>query len=50
LLGFDESSGDLPLDETKFSETAEGKRRATTQKAKQARKARRGERRGRGNR
>ena len=48
LLGFDESSGDLPLDETKFSETAEGKRRAATQKAKQARKARRGERRGRG--
>ena len=48
LLGFDAKNGDLPIDETKFSETTEGKRRAATQKAKQARKARRGERRGRG--
>ena len=48
LLGFDLADGDLPLDEVKFSETAEGKKRAATQRAKQARKARKGERRGRG--
>jgi 23S rRNA pseudouridine955/2504/2580 synthase len=40
--------GDLPIDEIKFSETREGKKRATEQAAKQARKARKGERRGRG--
>jgi 23S rRNA pseudouridine955/2504/2580 synthase len=50
LLGFDPRAGDLPIDEVKFSETAEGKRRAVIQKAKQARKARKGERRGRGSR
>jgi len=47
LLGFDPADGDLPLDEVKFSETAEGRKRAASQKAKQVRKARRGERRGR---
>jgi len=48
-LGFDQSAGDLlPIDEVKFSETREGKKRAIEQKAKQARKARKGERRGRG--
>ncbi len=47
-LGFEEAQGDaLPLDEVKFKETAEGKRRAIAHKAKDARKARRGERRGR---
>jgi len=47
LLGFDPADGDLPLDEVKFSETSEGRKRAASQKAKQVRKARRGERRGR---
>ncbi|MCZ4342519.1 RluA family pseudouridine synthase [Sphingomonadaceae bacterium G21617-S1] len=47
-LGFEEARGDaLPIDEVKFSETPEGKRRAIAHKAKDARKARRGERRGR---
>ena len=46
-LGFDQADGDLPIDEVKFSETTEGKRRAATARAKDARKARRGERRGR---
>ncbi|MBP8234902.1 RluA family pseudouridine synthase [Rhizorhabdus sp.] len=46
-LGFTQSEGDLPLDEVKFSETEEGKRRIATARAKDARKARRGERRGR---
>ena len=50
LLGFDIRAGDLPIDEIKFSETREGKKRATEQAAKQARKARKGERRGRGTR
>ena len=48
LLGFELTAGDLPIDEVKFSETPEGKKRAASQKAKQARKARKGERRGRG--
>lgn len=49
LLGFDEKLGDLlALDEPKFSETAEGKRRATVAIAKSRRKERKGERRGRG--
>ena len=49
LLGFDRAAGDaLPLDEPKFSETAEGKRRAASAAAKARRKERRGERRGRG--
>ena len=47
-LGFETAKGDaLPVDEVKFSETPEGKRRALAHKAKDARKARRGERRGR---
>jgi 23S rRNA pseudouridine955/2504/2580 synthase len=46
-LGFDLSLGDLPLDEVKFSETPEGKRKAVTAAAKARRKERRGERRGR---
>ncbi len=48
ILGFEEAKGDaLPIDEVKFSETPEGKRRALAHQAKDARKARRGERRGR---
>ena len=47
-LGFDLSLGDLPLDEVKFSETAEGKRKAVSAAAKARRKERRGERRSRG--
>jgi 23S rRNA pseudouridine955/2504/2580 synthase len=47
-LGFEAAQGDaLPIDEVKFAETAEGKRRLAAAKAKDARKARRGERRGR---
>ncbi len=48
-LGFSIEDGDaLPLEEPKFSDTAEGKKRAVAQKAKAARKERKGERRGRG--
>ncbi|HEY0043373.1 MAG TPA: RluA family pseudouridine synthase [Allosphingosinicella sp.] len=47
-LGFDLALGDLPLDEIKFSETAEGKRKAVSAAAKARRKERKGERRGRG--
>jgi 23S rRNA pseudouridine955/2504/2580 synthase len=47
-LGFDLASGDLPLDEVKFSETPEGKRKAATAAAKARRKERKGERRSRG--
>jgi 23S rRNA pseudouridine955/2504/2580 synthase len=48
-LGFEEADGDaLPFDEVKFSQTPEGKARAMAQKAKAARKARKGERRSRG--
>lgn len=47
-LGFDPADGDLPLDEIKFSETAEGKRRAAEAAAKSRRKERKGERRSRG--
>jgi 23S rRNA pseudouridine955/2504/2580 synthase len=47
-LGFEASAGDLPLDEVKFSETPEGKRKATTAAAKARRKDRKGERRSRG--
>ena len=47
-LGFDLAGGDLPLDEVKFSETAEGKRKAATAAAKSRRKERKGERRSRG--
>jgi 23S rRNA pseudouridine955/2504/2580 synthase len=48
-LGFDPALGDaLPIDEMKFSETPEGKRRAAAHAAKDRRKERKGERRGRG--
>ena len=47
-LGFDPELGDLPLDEVKFSETPEGKRRAAGAAAKARRKERKGERRSRG--
>jgi 23S rRNA pseudouridine955/2504/2580 synthase len=47
-LGFDPALGDLPLDEVKFGETPEGKRRAASAAAKSRRKERKGERRGRG--
>ena len=46
-LGFDPAAGDLPLDEIKFSETPEGKRKAATAAAKSRRKERKGERRSR---
>jgi 23S rRNA pseudouridine955/2504/2580 synthase len=46
-LGFDPTLGDLPLDETRFSDTSEGKRRAAAAAAKSRRKERRGERRSR---
>jgi 23S rRNA pseudouridine955/2504/2580 synthase len=46
-LGFDPEAGDLPLDEVKFSETPEGKRRAASAAAKSRRKERKGERRSR---
>jgi len=49
-LAFDPVKADLPLDEPKFSETAEGKRRAVAAIAKARRKERKGERRGRGQR
>jgi 23S rRNA pseudouridine955/2504/2580 synthase len=47
-LGFELEQGDLPLDEVKFSQTAEGKRKAATSAAKARRKERKGERRNRG--
>ena len=47
-LGFDPALGDLPLDEVKYGETPEGKRRAATAAAKARRKERKGERRSRG--
>jgi len=47
-LGFDPKLGDLPLDEVKFSETPEGKRKAVSAAAKARRKERKGERRSRG--
>ena len=46
-LGFDLSLGELPLDEVKFSETPEGKRKAISAAAKSRRKDRKGERRSR---
>jgi 23S rRNA pseudouridine955/2504/2580 synthase len=46
-LGFDPALGELPLDEIKFSETPEGKRKAASAAAKARRKERRGERRSR---
>ena len=49
MLGFDPALADaLPFDEPKFSETAEGKRKAVSQAAKARRKDRKGERRSRG--
>jgi 23S rRNA pseudouridine955/2504/2580 synthase len=48
-LGFELSDGDaMVLDEVKFSETPEGQRRVALNKAKSARKERKGERRSRG--
>jgi 23S rRNA pseudouridine955/2504/2580 synthase len=47
-LGFDLAAGDLPLDQAKFSETAEGRRKAAAAAAKARRKERKGERRSRG--
>jgi 23S rRNA pseudouridine955/2504/2580 synthase len=47
-LGFDLDLGDLPLDEVKFGETPEGKRRAATAAGRERRKQRKGERRSRG--
>jgi 23S rRNA pseudouridine955/2504/2580 synthase len=49
-LGFDPAIGDLPLDEVRFGETPEGRRRATAAAAKARRKERKGERRSRGRR
>jgi 23S rRNA pseudouridine955/2504/2580 synthase len=47
-LGFDTALGDdLPLDEVKYGETAEGKRKAASAAAKARRKERKGERRNR---
>ena len=46
-LGFDLELADLPLDEVKYSETPEGKRKAVSAAAKTRRKERRGERRSR---
>lgn len=46
-LGFDLELGDLPLDEVKYSETPEGKRKAVSAAAKARRKDRKGERRSR---
>jgi 23S rRNA pseudouridine955/2504/2580 synthase len=47
-LGFDLELADLPLDEVKYSETPEGKRKAVSAAAKARRKDRKGERRNRG--
>lgn len=48
-LGFDTELGDaMVLDEVKFKDTAEGQQRLVANKAKAARKERKGERRGRG--
>src|SRR3712207_1006503 len=47
-LGFDAGVGDLPLDEARYSETPEGKRKAASAAAKARRKERKGERRSRG--
>ncbi len=47
-LGFDPANADLPLDDVKYSETPEGKRKAESAAAKSRRKDRKGERRGRG--
>jgi 23S rRNA pseudouridine955/2504/2580 synthase len=49
-LGFEPQAGDIELDEVKYSETAEGKRKAASAAAKARRKDRKGERRNRGRR
>jgi len=49
-LGFNPMLGDLELDDVKFSDTAEGKKRIVAQQAKARRKERKGERRSRGGR
>jgi len=46
-LGFDPALGELPLDEIRFSETPEGRRKAVSAAAKARRKDRKGERRNR---
>ena len=46
-LGFDPAEADLPLDEIKYSDTPEGKRKAASAAAKARRKERKGERRAR---
>ena len=49
LLGFDPALGDtMPFDQPKYSETAEGKKKAANAAAKARRKERKGERRNRG--
>ncbi len=47
-LDFELAAGDLPLDEVKFGDTPEGKRKAASAAAKARRKERKGERRSRG--
>ena len=47
-LGFDPALGDLPLDEVKYSQTPEGRRKAASAAAKSRRRERKGERRSRG--
>jgi 23S rRNA pseudouridine955/2504/2580 synthase len=47
-LGFNPMAGDLEIDDVKFSDTPEGKKRIESQQAKARRKERKGERRGRG--
>jgi len=47
-LGFDPEAADLPLDEPRFSETPEGRRKAAGVAAKARRRERKGERRKRG--
>ncbi|MFS0737363.1 RluA family pseudouridine synthase [Sphingomonas sp. 1P06PA] len=49
-LAFDPALADLPLDDVKAKDTPEGKRRAALHQAKDRRKERKGERRGRGTR
>ncbi len=44
MLGFDMELGDVPLDETRYADTAEGKAKADAAAAKSRRKARKGER------
>ncbi|QHL90091.1 RluA family pseudouridine synthase [Sphingomonas changnyeongensis] len=47
-LGFDPADGDLPLDEPRAADAPDARRRAATAAARDRRRARRGERRGRG--